>query len=669
MISQLRSGGMNTVFQRVVSLAARNTRGRLTNPNIAISASNATAAFSSSTSSTSSIRYYITTSRNRTFSSSSSSSITSDKDANFDSSSQLQDQLIENISTEGEWAYCSRQFMAPLQVPVRGSDILNNPLYNKGTAFKSGERDRLRFRGLLPPRRTNMRVQKDRILHAIRSEDSDIRKNIILEDLHDRNETLYHRILVDHMEEMAPLIYTPTVGQACKEYGIRFRRPRGMYFTEDDRGHMAAMVYNWPHKDVHVICVTDGSRILGLGDLGANGMGIPIGKLSLYCAAGGIAPHRVLPVVIDAGTDNEELLQDDFYLGVQKKRLRGAEYYQLVDEFMQAVRHRWPNVLVQFEDFSSDKAQILLNHYRYDHLCFNDDIQGTGATTLAGVLGALRARGDNVNDLGKQRIVIAGAGSAGIGVAQVLMQAMIEQGRTPQEARDCFYVVDASGLLGVGDHDKLSREQRDFMRKEDGGMPLDQVVKKYQPTMLLGMTGVGGLFKEEIIRDMATNCEKPIIFPLSNPTIKAECTAEQAFEWTNGKCIFASGSPFAPVSMNSKTFYPTQCNNMYIFPGLGLGATLSGAKCVSDKMLYVAAEALANFVSEKELQEGKVFPPLSKIRDVSRSVAVAVIEQAIKEGQASKLNGDKIHDLEAFVHKKMYDPVYVPLVEKREISI
>lgn len=514
-----------------------------------------------------------------------------------------------------------------------------------------------------------MKMQKDRVLQAIRQEDSDIRKNIILEDLHDRNETLYHRVLVDHMEEMAPLIYTPTVGQACKEFGMRFRRPRGMYFTEADRGHMAAMVYNWPHKDVHVICVTDGSRILGLGDLGANGMGIPIGKLSLYCAAGGIAPHRVLPVVIDVGTDNEELLEDDFYLGVQKKRVKGAEYYQLVDEFMQAVRHRWPNVLVQFEDFSSDKAQILLNHYRHDHLCFNDDIQGTGATTLAGVLGALRAKGEDVNDLGKQRIVIAGAGSAGIGVAQVLMQAMIAQGRTPEEAKACFFVVDATGLLGVENHDNLSPEQRDFTREEDGGMPLDEVVKKYKPTMLLGMTGVGGLFKEEIIRDMAAHCEHPVIFPLSNPTIKAECTAEQAFQWTDGKCIFASGSPFAPVSMDEKTFYPTQCNNMYIFPGLGLGATLCGAERVSDKMLYVAAEALANFVTDEDLEVGKVFPPLNQIRDVSRRVAVAVIRQAMEEGQATKLRGKDIEDLELFVEKKMYDPVYVPLVEKREISI
>jgi malate dehydrogenase (oxaloacetate-decarboxylating)(NADP+) len=579
--------------------------------------------------------------------------------------------LQENISTEGEWAYCSKKFMAPLQVPVRGADILNNPLFNKGTAFKSGECDRLRFRGLVPPRRTNMTVQKNRILQAIRSEDSDIKKNQILEDTHDRNETLYHRILVDHMEEMAPLIYTPTVGQACKEYGMRFRRPRGMYFTENDRGYMASMVYNWPHKDVHVICVTDGSRILGLGDLGANGMGIPVGKLSLYCAAGGIAPHRVLPVVIDVGTDNEELLDSEFYLGVPKKRLHGPEFYQLVDEFMQAVRHRWPNVLVQFEDFSSDKAQLLLNHYRDGHLCFNDDIQGTGATTLAGILGALRAKGEDVNALGDQRIVIAGAGSAGIGVAQVLLQAMVEQGHSPEEAKKCFYVVDATGLVGVESNDQLTPEQRTFAREEDGGLPLQEVVTKYKPTMLLGMTGVGGLFKKDIVQEMAKHCDRPVIFPLSNPTIKAECTAEQAFEWTNGRCIFASGSPFDPVTVDGKVFYPTQCNNMYIFPGLGLGATLAGAKRVSDKMLYVAAEALANYVTEEEHQQGKVFPPLSSIRDVSKRVAIAVIEQAIVEGQATRLEDMNVNDMDMdeFVTKKMYDPVYVPLVEKREITI
>jgi malate dehydrogenase (oxaloacetate-decarboxylating)(NADP+) len=589
----------------------------------------------------------------------------------FSTNSKIPDDyLIEDLPTEGEWAGCTKTFMAPLKVPVRGGNILNDPLFNKGTAFKTGERDRLRLRGLLPPRIHNMAAQKRRVLKSIRSEESNIRKNIILEDLHDRNETLYHRILVDHMEEMAPLIYTPTVGQACKEFGLRYRRTRGMYFTEHDRGHMTAMIHNWPHKDVHVICVTDGSRILGLGDLGANGMGIPIGKLSLYCAAGGIAPHRVLPVVIDAGTDNEELLEDEFYLGVQKKRLRGKDYYQLIDEFMQAARNRWPNVLVQFEDFSSDKAQIILNHYRKDHLCFNDDIQGTGATTLAGVLGALRAKGEDVNALGDQRIVIAGAGSAGIGVAQVLMQAMIEQGRSPEEAKSCFFVVDQTGLLGTEDNEKLSPEQQMFARDIDGGMSMDDVIKTYKPTMLLGMTGVGGLFKEHTIKEMAKHCDQPVIFPLSNPTIKAECTAEQAFEWTDGKCIFASGSPFEPVTLSGgRVFYPTQCNNMYVFPGLGLGATLSGAKTISDRMLYVAAEALANHVSDEELAQGKVFPQLSSIRDVSRRVAVSVIEQAIKEGQATKLRDTYINDLDEFVHKKMYDPLYVPLVEKREVTL
>lgn len=575
----------------------------------------------------------------------------------------------EVLPTEGEWAGCSQRFMAPIKISVRVGEILTDPLFNKGTAFKTGERERLRFRGLLPPRIMNMSTQVERFLLSLRGEESTIRKNILLEDLHDRNETLYHRVLVDHMEEMAPLIYTPTVGQACKEFATRYRRPRGMYFTEADRGNMAAMTYNWNHKDVHVIVVTDGSRILGLGDLGANGMGIPIGKLSLYCAAGGIAPHRVLPVVLDTGTDNVELLNDKFYLGVQKPRLKGKAYYQLVDEFMNAVRHRWPNVLVQFEDFSSDKAQKLLNKYRSEHLTFNDDIQGTGATTLAGVLGALRAKGESVSTLGDQRILIAGAGSAGIGVAQVLKQAMIEQGRSEEDAKNAFYVVDQDGLLGKKRLNKYSAEQASFAREEDG-LSLQEVMDKYKPTILLGMTAVGGLFKEQLIRSMAANCKRPIIFPLSNPTVKAECTAEQAFEWTNGSCIFASGSPFEPVTLdNGKTFYPTQCNNMYVFPGLGLGATVAGCKVITDRMLYVAAEALANFVTQEELAQGKVFPHISNIREVSHRVAVAVAEQALLEGQATKLNAEALKDLPKFIANKMYYPEYVPLVEKREITI
>ncbi|KAL7574933.1 hypothetical protein ACA910_010759 [Epithemia clementina (nom. ined.)] len=576
----------------------------------------------------------------------------------------------EGVPETGEWAGCKRSFMNPIQISVRGRDILTDPLFNKGTAFKSGERDRLRIRGLLPARIMNIHMQKERFLNALRQEESQIRKNIMLEDLHDRNETLYHRILVDHIEEMAPLIYTPTVAQACLDFGKQYRRPRGMYFTEEDRGNMAAMVYNWPHKDVHVIVVTDGSRILGLGDLGASGMGIPIGKLSLYCAAGGIAPHRVLPVLLDVGTDNETLLNDKFYLGVPKKRLKGSDYFHLVDEFMEAVRFRWPRVLVQFEDFSSSVAQTLLNKYREKHLCFNDDIQGTGATALAGVLCALRVVGHGVKSLGNQRILIVGAGSAGIGIAQVLQRAMVEQGLTEEESNKAFFIVDQQGLLGGERTQALNTEQRIFARKEDGFLPLIDVIKKYEPTILIGVTAVGGLFTEDIIREMAARCEKPIIFPLSNPTTKAECTAEQAYEWTDGRCVFASGSPFSRVQLSGdRVFQPSQCNNMYIFPGLGLGATVCGAEKITDRMLYVAAETLAKSVSEEDIQMGKVFPSLTDIRKVSHNIAVAVIEEAIRDGIATKIKPKDREDLNSFVSRKMYFPEYVPIVEKREITI
>ncbi len=563
-----------------------------------------------------------------------------------------------------------RKFRAPLRVPKRGVDILHDALFNKGTAFKPGERDRLRFRGLLPPRRLTMEEQKKRMLEAIRNNDTMIGRNKCIEDLHDRNETLYHRILVDHIEEMAPIIYTPTVGQACKEFGTRFRKPRGMYFSSEDRGHMAAMVHNWPHSDVHVIVVTDGSRILGLGDLGANGMGIPIGKLSLYCAAGGIAPHRVLPVLIDVGTDNEELLNDEFYLGLKQPRIKGKEYFEIVDEFMQAVKNRWPSVLVQFEDFRSEVAQPLLNNYKGSHLCFNDDIQGTGATTLAGVLGSLRATGAPVTALGQQKIVIAGAGSAGIGVATVLYQAMLEQGVSEEDALEAFFICDEHGLLTQDRVGDLNSEQAFFARSDaKKGLTLQEVTETYKPTILLGLTACGGLFKEPLIRAMADGCDRPIIFPLSNPTTSAECTAEQAYEWTNGKCVFASGSPFDPVVRGDKTFTPTQCNNMFVFPGIGLGATVCGAKTVSDRMLYVAAEALANYVTEEELAEGKVFPKVSEIRSVSHKVACAVITEAYESNLATKIGTKEMNDLEEFVASKMYDPVYVPIVEKGFVTV
>ena len=369
-----------------------------------------------------------------------------------------------------------RKFKAPLRVPKRGVDILHDPLFNKGTAFKAGERDRLRIRGLLPPRRLNMEMQMRRIMENLRSRPSDIEKYLVIEDVHDRNETIYHRLLTTYISELAPLIYTPTVGQACKEFGTRFKRPRGMYFSAEDVGHMAAMIHNWPHNDVHIIVVTDGSRILGLGDLGANGMGIPIGKLALYCAAGGIAPHRVLPVTIDVGTDNSDLLSDPFYLGIQKPRLTGIPYFSVVDEFMQAVKNRYPKCLVQFEDFRSDVALPLLKNYKDTFLCFNDDIQGTGATALAGVLGAIRAAGGGVGDLPDQRILVAGAGSAGLGVATVLYQAMLEQGADEGTAKNAFFIADEHGLLT--EDRELNSEQNFFARKEGKGMDLMAITKE-----------------------------------------------------------------------------------------------------------------------------------------------------------------------------------------------
>ena len=522
------------------------------------------------------------------------------------------------------------------------------------------ERDRLGLRGLVPPRWLKMATQLEKLYESYLEEEDALRKNMFLTDLHNRNETLFFRLLIQHIEEMAPIVYTPTVGLACQKFGGTFRRPRGMYFSSMDRGHFGAMMYNWPCDEVEIIVVTDGSRILGLGDLGANGMGIPIGKLALYTAAGGVDPRKVLPVMLDTGTNNKELLNDPFYLGSQHPRLEGEEFWSMIDEFMRAVRYRWPNALVQFEDFSSDHAADVLNAYRLKQLCFNDDIQGTGAVVLAGSLSACNITKIPLKD---QRIVVLGAGSAGLGVATTLLQGMMHEGLSADEARKRFYIMDQHGLMARS-REGMSPGQQFFSRDDlEDNLSLLDVVKQVKPTMLLGLSACQGAFSEEAVREMSKHTARPILFPLSNPTTVAECTAKEAYEWTNGTCVFASGSPFDPVTYNGVTYDVSQCNNMFIFPGVGFAAILTQASRVTDRMLYAASKALADCVSEEERQRGQIFPSVRNIREVSLTVATAVAQNTLDEGIANyrpKIRrGAK---LENYVESRMFSPSYRSLV-------
>ncbi|KAE9001889.1 NADP-dependent malic enzyme [Phytophthora fragariae] len=587
-------------------------------------------------------------------------------------SSEEDDEVDNEVMTFGEpessegdsldsYLKTLKKYKAPVKTGLRGINVIHDPLYNKGTSFPRVERDRLGLRGLVPPRRLTVEAQLDK-MYAIFSKEEDPLRKSRLTDLHDRNETLYFRLMIKHMKEMAPIVYTPTVGLVCQKFGYLFRRPRGMFFSTHDRGQFGAMVYNWPCDDVEVIVVTDGSRILGLGDLGANGMGIPIGKLALYTAAGGIDPRKVLPVMLDTGTNNKKLLEDPYYLGVQHPRVTGQTFWSMVDEFMGAVRSRWPKVLVQFEDFSSDHAADVLNAYRLKQLCFNDDIQGTGATVLAGVLCAC----DQVQiPLKDQRIVILGAGSAGLGVAATLLQGMVREGMTTEEARDHFYLLDQFGLIGEG-RKGLNSAQQFFSRKGDlaDKTQLFEVIKHVKPTLLMGLSGAAGAFTQEAVEEMAKHTEHPIVFPLSNPTSVAECTAQQAYEWTKAKCVFASGSPFPPVVYNGVEYQISQCNNMFIFPGVGLAASVIQATRVTDGMLYSAAKALSRCLSADEVANGQVFPSVENIRDVSLKIATAVCETAFEEGVAGFLPTiSHGATLENYVASKMYYPSYHALVE------
>jgi len=568
-----------------------------------------------------------------------------------------------------------RSSLKPLKTKQKGVDIIHDPLWNKGMAMDYPERDRLNLRGLVPPRVKTIAEQAARTMSRIRSfGDNNVEKNIYLQELHNRNETLYHRVLADNISELAPLVYTPTVGVVCQRFGAQFRRSRGMYFSREDRGLFSSMVWNWPHDDVHVIVVTDGSRILGLGDLGAHGMGIPIGKLALYCAAAGIAPHRVMPVMLDVGTNNEELLKDEAYVGVPKRRLEGEEYFEMVDEFMEAVFDRWPNTVVQFEDFESSKAAPLLAKYRSRFRCFNDDIQGTGCVTLAGVLAAGRQAGLELTEMS---FLCAGAGSAGLGVCAQIVDGMVEAGLSREEAMSRFVICTSVGAIGRADgvHNDpnarrgLSEERAAWVNTAvSDGTSLEDTVKQFKPTCLLGLAAQpGGLFTEGMVKSMLDYAEHPIVMPMSNPTAKHECTPAQAYEWTGGKAVVATGSPFDPVEMpDGRTLIPSQCNNMYVFPGIGLAASVAGVKEITDPMLYAAAVACVDAMTESEFASGRTFPSIDRIREVSHLVAVRVIQVALKEGLTAKISQTDINEagsLEELVAKKMYDPIYVPLVD------
>lgn len=527
-----------------------------------------------------------------------------------------------------------------LDVPSRGRDLLSHPLYNKGTAFDEQERRAFGLTGLLPQHVGTLPEQEQRVYEHITQKHSPLEQYIGLAALQDRNEVLFYRVLHKHLEEFLPIVYTPTVGEACRRFSHIFRRGRGLWITPEDRGRIAEVLENAPFSDVRLIVATDAERILGLGDLGAGGMGIPIGKLALYTVGAGIHPARTLPVCLDVGTDNQELLDDPLYVGRRKPRLRGAEYDALVDEFITAVREKFPRALLQWEDFKKANAFHLLERYRERLLSFNDDIQGTAAVALAGVLAACRVTS---TPLSKQRIVILGAGAAGVGIARQLRDALRREGLQDRKWQEAIAILDSTGLL-VDDTEYQDEHKREFawpasLAEAAGlGKPGDRdllaVVRALHPTVLIGTSGQSNTFNETVVREMAAHVARPVIFPFSNPTANSEAHPHALVRWTEGRAVIATGSPFDPLEYAGQKMEFSQGNNVYIFPGVGLGALVAGATQISDGLFTVAADVLARTVSEELLDCGRLYPPLTQLREISRSIALAVAVSAVHEGLA-----------------------------------
>lgn len=548
----------------------------------------------------------------------------------------------------------------PLYIPYAGPALMATPLLNKGSAFSAEERSSFNLEGLLPETTETIQEQVERAYQQYKSFESDMDKHIYLRNIQDTNETLFYRLVQNHISEMMPIIYTPTVGAACENFSNIYRRGRGLFISYPNRDRIDDLLNNAANHNVKVIVVTDGERILGLGDQGIGGMGIPIGKLSLYTACGGISPAYTLPIVLDVGTNNPQRLADPMYMGWRHPRITGPDYDAFVEEFIQAVQRRWPDALIQFEDFAQKNAMPLLERYKDRICCFNDDIQGTAAVTVGSLLAACKAAG---TQLSKQRITFLGAGSAGCGIAEAIIAQMVSEGISDEKARSQVYMVDRWGLLQEGMPNLLDFQQRLVQKhgntkeweNEGNGFSLLDVMRNAKPTVLIGVSGAPGLFSQEVIEEMHKHCKRPIVFPLSNPTSRVEATPNDILRWTNGEALVATGSPFDPVVHEGRTYPIAQCNNSYIFPGIGLGVLAVNAKRVTDEMLMESSRALATCSPLAINGRGALLPPLEEIHLVSKKIAFAVAKKAIEQGVALEITDEALN---VAIDQAFWQPVY-----------
>ncbi len=555
-----------------------------------------------------------------------------------------------------------------IELDVYGHEIINNPLLNKGRSFSNEERETFKLRGLVPASNFVLEEIVDKNYHVIMNKPNDLERHIFLRGLQDRNETLFYALMNKYIEQIMPLVYTPTVGHACQNFGQIYRRPRGVFISYPDREHIDEILDHEYFNGTEVIVVSDGERILGLGDQGAGGMGIPIGKLSLYTGCAGIAPNKTLPVILDVGTDNEQLLNDPLYVGWRHKRVRGQEYDDFIEAFIQAVKKRFPNVLLQWEDFAQANALKLLNRYK-DQLCtFNDDIQGTAAIVVGALLSATKASGVALKD---QRIVVVGAGSAGVGISNLIVEALVDSGIDRNIAYKSFYLVDRYGLItdNIESQDfqkPFSRSQEDIASwqvNDTNNITLLETVKFAKATMMIGVCAQGGIFTKDVILQLASNCPRPIVFPLSNPTEKAEANPHDVLDWTKGKAIVGTGTAFPHYPTDTGLRRIDQVNNSYIFPGLGLGALAVNARRITDRMFLIAAKALAEISPAGQDNNANLLPPLREVRSVSRQIAIAVAMEAVQEGLTSYESLTK-EEVCQIIDEYMWEPVYLPYRRK-----